>query len=190
MYKDLDGAIADDAIILHGKQLFIDDYLIGELNGASKTLNQPVKHPSNPLLHKNDREYAMAYGALVRDETDGLATLRLDGFVSVEADIEGTLATKPLIFLGETLVVNANAEGGALVVEAVDSKGQVIAGFAAADCTPITTDSVRHIVAWKENTDCYLLQARPIRLRFHLKQSKLYSFEPTIRNNHYLQSYD
>lgn len=128
-----------------------------------------------------------------KDESDhavGMATLRLDGFVSVEADIEGTLTTKPLIFLGDTLVVNANAEGGSLVVEAVDSKGQVVAGFAAADCTPITTDSVRHIVTWKENADCHLLQARPIRLRFHLKQSKPYSFEPTTRHNHYLQSYD
>lgn len=56
MYKDLDGAIAGNAIILHEKQLFIDDYLIAELNGVSKTLNQPAKHPSNPLLHKHDRE--------------------------------------------------------------------------------------------------------------------------------------
>lgn len=223
-------AIADDAIILHGKQLFIDDYLIAELNRTSKTLNQPVKHPSNPLLHKHDREYAMAYGVFQKDwdwgqgyphhailvvgdeirsyytgisrrhwdtyhkdESDhavGLATLRLDGFVSVEAGTEGALITKPLIILGDTLVVNANAEGGSLVVEVVDSQGKVVAGFAAEDCIPITTDSVRHIVIWKENIDCHLLQDRPIRLRFHLKQSKLYSFESTTRHNHCLQFYD
>ena len=34
MFKDLDDPIVGDALILNGKQLFIDDYLIGELSGA------------------------------------------------------------------------------------------------------------------------------------------------------------
>jgi len=128
-----------------------------------------------------------------KDESDhavGLATLRLDGFVSLETDQEGTLTTKPLVLLGDTLVVNANAEGGSLVVEALDACGKTIEGFARTDCAPITTDSVRHVVTWKGNPDCHVLQARPIKLRFHLKNAKLFSFEPTIRRNHYLQSYD
>src|SRR5687767_9214228 len=79
----------------------------------------------------------------------GLATLRLDGFVSVEAREAGTLTTRPLVFLGDTLVVNANAAGGSLRVEALDGAGKPIAGFGADDCEPITTDSVRHVVAWK-----------------------------------------
>ena len=121
----------------------------------------------------------------------GLAKLRVDGFVSIDAGTDaGTLTTKPLVFLGDTLVVNANAKGGSLVVEALDAKGKVIKGFAGGDCTPITTDSVRHVVTWKADTDCHLLQGRPIRLRFHLKNAKLYSFEPGIRHSHYLQSYD
>ena len=45
MFKDLDDDILGDALIIHGKQLFIDDYVIGELQGVQKTLNQPVKHP-------------------------------------------------------------------------------------------------------------------------------------------------
>ncbi len=120
----------------------------------------------------------------------GLATLRLDGFVSVETDQAGSLTTKPLVFLGDTLIVNANANGGSLVVEALDAKGKVIKGFAGGDCAPITTDSVRHVVTWNGNPDCHLLQGRPIKLRFHLNSAKLYSFEPRIRHNHYLQSYD
>lgn len=121
----------------------------------------------------------------------GLATLRLDGFVSVNGGAAaGTLTTKPLVFFGDTLEVNANAEGGSLTVEALDLDGQVIAGFSAADCAPITTDSVRHVVQWKDSTDCHLIQARPIRLRFRLQNARLYAFEPRIRHNHYLQSYD
>ena len=120
----------------------------------------------------------------------GLATLRLDGFVSVETKKQGTLTTKPLVFLGDTIVVNANAKGGSLAVEALDADGKVIEGFTRSDCAAITTDSVRHVVTWKGNPDCHLLQARPIRLRFHLKNAKLYSFAPAVRHNHYLQSYD
>ena len=126
-----------------------------------------------------------------RDSGIGLATLRLDGFVSVNAGEEkGTLTTKPLVFFGDTLVVNANAAGGSLTVEALDPEGKVIDGFGTADCTPITADSVRHVVTWKRDPDCHLLQARPIKLRFHLKNAKLYSFELKIRHNHYLQAYD
>ena len=120
----------------------------------------------------------------------GLATLRRDGFVSVESEGHGTLTTKPLVFIGDTLVVNANAQGGDLAVEAIDEKGDPIAGFSKADCTPITTDGLRHEVKWNESSDCQLLQARPIRLRFHLNNAKLYSFEARIRGTHYLQAYD
>ena len=126
-----------------------------------------------------------------RDSGIGLATLRLDGFVSVNAGAEaGTLTTKPLVFLGDTLVVNANAAGGSLTVEALDADGKPIAGFGTADCKPMTTDGIRQVLTWKDNPDCFLLQGRPIKLRFHLKNAKLYSFEPQVLHNHYLQSYD
>ena len=53
MFKDLDDLVAGDAIIVHGKQLFVDDSLIAESQGVTKVLNQPVKHPNNPLLVKD-----------------------------------------------------------------------------------------------------------------------------------------
>lgn len=45
LFKDLNDQIVGNALILNGKQLFIDDHLIEELSGAQKVLNQPVKHP-------------------------------------------------------------------------------------------------------------------------------------------------
>jgi len=120
----------------------------------------------------------------------GLATLRLDGFVSINAEKQGTMTTKPFVFIGDTLEVNANAAGGSIQVEALDPEGKVIEGFAKKDCTPITTDSVRHVLKWKGSSDCHLIQARPIKLRFYLKKAKLYSFTPRIRHKHYIQSYD
>ncbi|MDP7637967.1 MAG: hypothetical protein QF577_10525, partial [Phycisphaerae bacterium] len=38
LFKDLNDEIVGDAIILNGKQLFIDDYIIEELKGAEKVL--------------------------------------------------------------------------------------------------------------------------------------------------------
>lgn len=73
MFKDLDDEILGDALIIHGKQLFIDDFIIGEMQGVTRRLNQPVKHPQNPLMKKEKPwEYAITYGAIVRDERDGL----------------------------------------------------------------------------------------------------------------------
>jgi len=120
----------------------------------------------------------------------GLATLRLDGFISVETEKEGSLTTRPLVFLGDTLIVNASTKEGSITVEALDPDGKVIEGFSRVDCIPITTDSVRHVVKWKGKPDCHLLQARPIQLRFYLEKAKLYSFEPVTRGNTYLQSYE
>ena len=116
----------------------------------------------------------------------GLATLRLDGFVSVEARKAGTLQTRRFIAIGDTLVVNAKADRGEIRVEAIDALGRVIKGFAKDDCMPIRGDKVRHVVSWKGGANCHPLQARPIRLRFYLKQASLYSFEFQIRRNHFV----
>ena len=74
MFKDLDDAIVGNALILHGKQLFIDDYVIAELKGANKVLNQPVKHRKNPLLVRDRpwEESGPGYGTVHYDADEKL----------------------------------------------------------------------------------------------------------------------
>ena len=50
LFKDLNDEILGDAITISGTQLFVDDDLIEQLTGATQNLNQPVKHPDNPLI--------------------------------------------------------------------------------------------------------------------------------------------
>src|SRR3989304_5178829 len=50
LFKKLNDEVAGDAVFINGKQLFIDDFIIEELNGTSRVLNQPRKHPKNPLI--------------------------------------------------------------------------------------------------------------------------------------------
>lgn len=112
----------------------------------------------------------------------GLATLRLDGFVSVQPlpnQESGTLTTRPFVFLGNEIQINADATGGAVRVEALGENGMPIEGFSTAECIPLLGDELRHSVRWEDHKDCSQLQGRPIRLRFHLDRAKLYSFTPT-----------
>src|SRR6266536_4982038 len=73
MFRDLDDEIVGKAVVIHGKQLFIDDHIIEDIKGAKKVLNRPVKHPRNPLIRQDKSwEHSITYGAVVHDERDGL----------------------------------------------------------------------------------------------------------------------
>ena len=107
----------------------------------------------------------------------GLATLRLDGFVAIKAaEEEGVLTTKPLLFEGQRLEVNADASLGSIRVEIVDADGRPASGFSRNDADPIEGDSVRHTVTWKGNSEVASFKGKPIRLKFYMNRSQLYSF--------------
>ena len=107
----------------------------------------------------------------------GLAKLRLDGFVSIDAgETGGSVTTKPFIFKGERLIVNANAKRGSMVVEILDIDSKPISDFGKKECDVFSGDSVRHPVSWKENSNVAGLQGNVIRLRFHIRNAKFFSF--------------
>ena len=107
----------------------------------------------------------------------GLAKLRLDGFVSLDAgEAEGTMTTRLLILEGEHLVINAQAREGSVAVEVLDCESHPITGLSLSDCDTFSGDNVRHTVTWQGKSDLSLLQGQPVRLRFYLKKAKLYSF--------------
>jgi len=115
-------------------------------------------------------------GRPLRGDALGLARLRLDGFVSVQAGAaEGSLTTRPLRCSGGELRVNADAAGGSLQVEAITLYGAPIPGFTRSDCILIDSDSTDHPVRWKGGK--LDPAGEPIRLRFYLRQSSLYSFQ-------------
>jgi hypothetical protein len=105
-----------------------------------------------------------------------LGTLRRDGFISMEAgDTEGTLVTKPLMLAGNSLCVNADAKGGQMRVEIVDPDSRKpIGAFTEANCTSLTEDAIRQTLTWQGAAD--LPRDKPVRLKFYLRDAKLYSF--------------
>ena len=106
----------------------------------------------------------------------GMGKLRLDGFVSAGAgERGGVLETKALELLNPHLYVNADARGGELRAEVTDLAGRPLPGYAAADCVPSARDSVRQRVRFRERNRLPASGA-PVRLRFHLRDARLYSF--------------
>jgi hypothetical protein len=107
----------------------------------------------------------------------GLATLRRDGFASMDAgETEGTLTTRPVQFQGQHLFVNVDAAAGELRVEVLGESGEVVAPFTKARCVPLRADRTLERVAWEGASDLSSLAGKPVRFRFHLRQGRLYAF--------------
>ena len=110
----------------------------------------------------------------------GLAKLRLDGFVSVDAGDEGgSLLTKALVFEGTRLEVNAKADQGELRIELLDAETlQPIPGFLNEEFDPFQDDCVAAQVQtrWRCAPSLSSLAGRPVRLKFQLRNGSLYAF--------------
>lgn len=104
-------------------------------------------------------------------------TLRLDGFVSVNAPFKGgELVTKPLLFNGEQLVLNfSTSAAGDIYVEILDEKNNPIPGFTMEECEPVFGDSVDRVVKWQGGADVSSLAGNPVKLRFKMKDADLFS---------------
>ncbi|MFN0053527.1 MAG: twin-arginine translocation signal domain-containing protein [Planctomycetales bacterium] len=117
------------------------------------------------------------YPNRMRNSSTAWATLRLDGHVSLDAgNPPGHLQTKLLRWGRDSLSVNAALSRGGLRVEVQEESGEPVAGFAAADCVPITGDGVAQPVRWKNDRDTAALAGRAVRLRFELTDGELFSF--------------
>ena len=109
----------------------------------------------------------------------GLATLRLDGFVSLRAgQAEGSVETKPFELVGSRLELNLEAPTGELRVEVLDAGGDPIPGFTRNETQPLANaDGLRLQAAWQGQAGLGALIGREIRLRFYLRDARLYAFQ-------------
>ncbi len=106
-------------------------------------------------------------------------TIRLDGFVSVNAPLSGgDLITRPMMFSGDTLFLNmSTSAAGSIWVEILDRDGHQIPGYSQAECVEMFGNSLERAVVWKDNASVASLAGRVVRLRFVLKDADLYSFQ-------------
>lgn len=106
-----------------------------------------------------------------------LATMRRDGFVSLNAcESGGAVTTEPFQWEGERLYLNADAESGEIRCELIGTDGQPLAGYERNNSVCFTEDGVRQPFHWVEKeampdkTEC------PVQLRVWLRDARLYSY--------------
>lgn len=106
-------------------------------------------------------------------------TLRLDGFVSINAGWKGgELVTKPIRFDGNRLTINfATSAAGGIRVEIQDDAGKPYPGFSLDDCPDTFGDDVDRVVEWNNGADVSSLAGKSVRLRFVLRDADLYSLK-------------
>jgi hypothetical protein len=103
----------------------------------------------------------------------GLASLRRDGFASMEAgDKPGQLTTRPVKFRGKHLFVNLN---GDLRVEVLDEAGKLLA-----TSKTVSGDNTKQRA---ELPGLAALAGKPVKFRFHVAQGSLYAFWVTPDEN-------
>ena len=114
-------------------------------------------------------------------------TIRIDGFVSVNASLAGgEIVTHPITFQGEQLLINFSTSAvGSLRAELQTADGNPIEGVALTDCVEIFGDEIERVVHFKNDSKVGQLAGKPIRLRFEIKDGDLYSFR--FRKNPFQQ---
>jgi hypothetical protein len=102
-------------------------------------------------------------------------TVRKHGFASIHA-AAGEVATKPITFTGERLLINySTGAAGSVQVELQDEDGKAIDGFKAGDCAPIFGDELEHEVKWAGGSLARFAR-RPVRLSFVVVDADVYAF--------------
>ncbi|MBV7339391.1 hypothetical protein KFU94_66490 [Chloroflexi bacterium TSY] len=127
------GMVYTDGPILHDNQLWFF-YMAGNLTHNGRT----AQLWRNPYATPNRRG-------------KGVAVLRPDGYISVEAAsyAPGILTTHRFRQEhGGQVQVNVDASVGELRYELLEDTGQPIPGFSAAECDPIREDTLAGVLSW------------------------------------------
>ncbi len=105
-------------------------------------------------------------------------TLRLDGFVSIQAPMSGGECLTELIsFDGCELHLNfATSAAGEIRIELQDESGTPLPGFSLEDSEPLFGDAVDRQVTWKGHPDLAQHAGKPVRLRFTLRDADLFAY--------------
>ena len=184
------GAIDSGEIYCAKEPLIVGDELWFYYGGFIVDHGTTHDERGRPAHRLEDGSVAHGFGEETRQllaqrgGTISLAKLRLDGFVSMDAtQEEGYLVTKPFLCEGGDLLINAQARGGCITVAVLDEAGHHIgdyySGYKKIECSPFDSDSLHHKVTWRHFTSLSSLEGRVIRLKFYLRNARLYSFELT-----------
>lgn len=168
-----------------GQQTFFPVGAEGAWDAGFVNFPQVVDPPGS------DRLWIFYTGSRLRHDIDdpkaagpvynvGVAFLRRDGYVSLEADgsaAAGLVETRPIRFAGRRLLVNADASSGSILVEICDAGGAPIPGYTRQEARALHSDQLAHPVEWTARTETTELAGKAVVLRFHVSpRARLYGY--------------
>ena len=108
-------------------------------------------------------------------------TMRMDGFVSINAPFKGgEFVTKPLVFDGTALALNfSTSAAGTIWIELQKADGTPIPGYTMDEAPPIFGDDLARTVPWKDGRNLSEFSGQPVRLRFRMSDADLYAMRFT-----------
>jgi hypothetical protein len=142
--------------------------------GMVVTSNHPLVEGGTIKLFYGGFERTHGYEA--NSEGIGLATLRKDGFASLDTEGAGSVLTRKCRGMTGPLRINYSTNhGGWLRAEVLDASGNVIKGYSKDACDELKGDCVDAVVTWKHHTELPVAD-HPLQIRFVLQDASLYSF--------------
>jgi len=164
---------------IHWERRFRKPYLSPGLDERSWVDRNPTV--GKGIVPIGSTELSMYYSEFNRSSETRFrrATLRTDGFVSVEGPYTGwgEFVTHPVTFAGKRLEMNySTSGGGSILVELQDEEGTAIPGLTIEECGEIYGDKIEGIVVWQDGDDVSSLAGNPVRLRVRLRDAHLFAF--------------
>lgn len=154
--------------------------------GMVHTANAPVDVPRVETNGAATDQVWMYYGGAnhlhnrnppsgQREHQFGIAKWRSDGFAALEDtdSVEDTITTRPILFSGKRLVLNADVKAGGYIKVRVKS---LQTGYYERNLSqPLTGNHQSHVVRWDGERDLSDLAGREVVLEFRVKDAALYS---------------
>jgi hypothetical protein len=174
-------AVNFDRSWVHARKPFIP-------RGPDRSFDKAILQAATEIITRGDEHliyYAGFYGqhhgpisAGSQGGQIGLATLRLDGFVCLEAgDAWGQVVTKPFKLKGDTLEVNVDASQGEFIVEVLDVHDKPYRGYGWDGSRTFKGVALRFQPRWQENQDLARLKGQVVKMKFKMRNAKLYAFQ-------------
>ncbi|NPV07060.1 MAG: hypothetical protein HPY83_03730 [Anaerolineae bacterium] len=175
-------------------QTFLSREKEWEGNWVHVASNPPIEHRGRLWWFYCGRHYRHGAPVPHRESRIGLATSRVDGFVSIEAGPEeGRLLTRPLLWPGGDLEINADTRTspvdyfrtyrGTVRVAVLDEARRTLDGYGLEESVPFVGDTESrdgrmdyHRPQWTSGRSLRELEGRRVRLAFYLRDARLYSF--------------
>jgi len=153
--------------------------------GLVSTRSGQLSLPVGPEWHTHNESHFAPSGPPRHTGYLTFATWRRDGFVSLEAESQGSFTTVPFTFEGGRLKVNAWTRfGGEVSFELVDAStasmreaGTTVAGKTFADGDAISGDHLETTISWNGASDLSAWVGKPVRLRVRMRRARLYALQ-------------